>query len=232
MKKRAITIFMTIIAYTVSVAQNNCSKYYPLEEGATFQYTMYDKKGKPDGVMNYKITQVDNSNGATSATLDITFTDKKDKEVFSTDYKISCSENGVSIDYESLFPSGMMKQYEDMGLEMEISGTDIKLPNDLSAGKELEDAHVSVSMNMSGIKMNMNVDTVDRKVEKTESVTTSAGTFDCYLITETTTSKTMGTQQEMNNKLWLAEGIGMVKQESYKKNGNLLSRMELTQFSK
>ncbi|WP_449405323.1 TapB family protein [Kriegella aquimaris] len=232
MKKLALTsILCTLIVLSIT-AQDNCSKYYPLVEGASFQYTIYNKKGKTDGITDYKITNVANSGGSTSATFDIKFTDDKGKDIFNTDYNISCSEDGIKIDYASLFPSSMMKQYEDMGIEMDISGTDIKIPNDLSVGKELQDANVSVSMNMSGIKMNTTVDTSNRKVEKKESVTTAAGTFDCYLITETSTSKTMGATIETDNKLWLAEGVGMVKQESYKKNGNLMSRMELTKFSK
>ena len=99
-------------------------------------------------------------------------------------------------------------------------------------GKALEDANLAIVMNMSGIKMRVSVDQTDRKVEKKESITTPAGTFECYLITETNTMKTMGTPQETHNKLWLAEGVGMVKQESYKKNGNLMTRMELTKFNK
>lgn len=233
MKKIIISVVVLLcFGFYFANAQESCSKFYPMEEGTSFQYTMYNKKGKTEGVTDYKIKDVTDSGGSTSATFDIKFTDEKGKEVFNTEYKISCSENGIKIDYNSLMPSQMMEQYEEMGLEMDITGTDIKLPNDLSVGTTLDDANVSVSMNMSGIKMNISVDQTNRKVEKIESITTPAGTFECYLITETTKSKTMGATQEMNNKLWLAEGVGMIKQESYKKNGDLMSRMELTKFSK
>ena len=232
MKKIVHLSLLLVFGIYAAFAQESCSKYYPMFEGSTFQYTMTNKKGKTEGVTDYEIIDVNDSGGSTSATFDIKFTDEKGKEVFNTEYKISCSENGIKIDYNSLMPSQMMEQYEEMGLEMDITGTDIKLPNDLSVGATLEDANVSVAMNMSGIKMNISVDQTNRKVEKIESVTTPAGTFECYLITETTKSKTMGATHEMNNKLWLAEGVGMVKQESYKKNGDLMSRMELTKFSK
>lgn len=230
--KKAFTSILSLVFGTVLLnAQETCSKYYPMEEGSSFQYTMFDKKGKTEGVTDYTIINVTTENGTTNATFDMKFTDNKGKQVFNSDYNISCTGDGITIDFESLFPNQMMQQYEEMGLEMDISGTDIQLPNDLSVGKQLEDANVSVAMNMSGIKMNITVDQTNRSVEKKESVTTPAGTFDCYVITETTTSKTMGATQEMNNKLWLAEGVGMVKQESYKKNGSLMSRMELTKFS-
>jgi len=233
MKKTFLSLITIVfVGFQCVKAQSSCSKYYPMIEGSSFQYTMTNKKGKTEGVTDYTITNVSSDGDATTATFAFKFTDEKGKEIFNSDYNISCSGDGIKIDYNSILPSEMMAQYEEMGLEMDVTGTDIEIPNDLSVGETLEDANVSVAMNMSGIKMNITVDQTNRKVEKKESVTTAAGTFDCYLITETTTSKTMGAKQEMNNKMWLAEGVGMVKQESYKKNGNLVSRMELTKYNK
>jgi hypothetical protein len=203
-----------------------------MEEGSTFQYTMYDKKDKVEGVTDYVVSKVENDGGNTMATMKLTYTDDKGKNVLESDYNITCTGNGVKIDYESLFPSEMKKQYEDMGMEMEITGTDIEIPNDLSAGQTLDDANLSVTMDMGAMKMKINVETFDRKVEKMESITTPAGTFDCYLITEKSKSKVMMANVEMSNKVWISEGVGMIKQESYGKNGKLMSRMELTKYNK
>ncbi|MGB5555904.1 MAG: hypothetical protein WBM83_14705 [Flavobacteriaceae bacterium] len=232
MKKITFLALAFVLGINNVSAQDSCSKYYPMVEGSSFQYTMTDKKGKIEGVTDYTITDVGAEAGGTAATFDIKFTDEKGKEIFNTEYKINCSDGGIKIDYNSLMPSQMMAQYEEMGLEMDITGTDIEIPNDLNVGEQLQDANVSVAMSMSGIKMNVTVDQTNRKVEKKESITTPAGTFECYLITETNTSKTMGATIETNNKLWLAEGVGMVKQETYKKNGDLMNRMELTKFSR
>ncbi len=232
--KKTFLVFTILVSIGCQLiyAQNNCSTYYPLEEGTAFQYTSYNKKDKADGVTDYKITKVVNSNGETTATMELKLTDKKGKEIYSSNYNFTCTGTGIKIDYKSLFPSQMMKQYEDMGLEMDITGTDIELPNNLSVGQELADANVTISMNMGAMKMNIKVDMTNRKVEKKEKVTTPAGTFDCFLITETNTSKTMGATHEMQSKLWLTEGVGMVKQELYKKNGGLMSKSILTKLSR
>ena len=233
MMNTKVFLYLTLIFIGPSLfGQNNCSKYYPMEEGSTFQYTMYNKKDKVEGVTNYVVSEVSSSDGNTTATMKLTFTDDKGKNVLESDYKITCTGDGVKIDYESLFPSEMKKQYEDMGMEMDITGTDIQIPNNLSAGQTLEDANVNVSMDMGAMKMKINVETYDRKVEKEESVTTQAGTFICYLITEKSKSKVMMSNMETSNKVWISEGVGMVKQETYGKNGKLMSRMELTKFSK
>ncbi|WP_394331956.1 TapB family protein [Maribacter antarcticus] len=44
-----------------------------------------------------------------------------------------------------------------------------------------------------------------------------AGTFDCFLITKTSISKIMGATHTTTNKLWLAEGIGMLNKNRTKK---------------
>ncbi len=213
-------------------AQDVCSKYYPMVDGSSFEYTNYNKKGKIDGVTNYTVSSVTSLGAATKATLELKMSDKKGKEVYDLNYNFTCENNVVKVDYKSLFPAQMMQQYSEMDIEMDISGTDIELPNNLNVGEELADANVTINMNISGIKMEISVDQINRKVISKESVTTAAGTFDCMVITETTKSKTMGAKIELNSKLWLAEGVGMIKQETYKKNGDLMSKTELSKFSK
>jgi hypothetical protein len=232
MKKTILLIVVAAFGLGPIIAQNNCSRYYPLDEGSSFQYTLYNKKGKEDGTTEYSVSNVKDEGGETTATFKMSFTDSKGKNNFSSEYDIVCTGEGIKIDHMSILPTQMISQYEDMDLEMDISGTDIELPNDLSVGQQLADANVSCKMSMSGIKMNISVDQIDRKVEKQETITTPAGTFDCYVLSETTKSKTMGANIEIYSKTWLAEGIGMIKNEVYKKNGDLQSRSELTGYNK
>ena len=229
---RTLILIYSLFLVSSTALSQNCSKYYPMEEGTSFQYTMTNKKGKTEGITDYSITNVENTGGVTTASMNMKFTDEKGKEIFVSDYKLSCTGDVVKIDYNSLVPAQMMKQYTDMGVEMEISGTDIELPNDLSVGQGLDDANVAISIKMTGMNMNIKVDQLNRIVEKKESVTTPAGTYECYVITQDNVSETMGVKQTMQSKLWLAEGVGMVKQETYNKKGDLMSKSELTSFKK
>lgn len=228
---RTLILIYSLFLVSSTAFSQNCSKYYPMEEGTSFQYTMTNKKGKTEGITDYSITNVENSGGVTTATMNMKFTDEKGKEIFVSDYKLSCTGDVVKIDYNSLVPAQMMKQYTDMGMEMEISGTDIELPNDLSVGQGLDDANVAMSIKMTGMNMNIKVDQLNRIVEKKESVNTPAGTYECYVITQDNVSETMGVKQTMQSKLWLAEGVGMVKQETYNKKGDLTTQMLLTKFN-
>lgn len=226
MKHHFLLLFLTVFAVHSSYSQSSCSTYYPLVDGANFQYTIYNKKGEENGKTNYKVTNVQSSGDNVKATMMMELVNKRDK-IYTSDYDIVCNGGIVKIDFKSLMNEQMLNQIGN--LETEISGTDVELPNDLSVGQELPDANVSVKMKMGGgINMNSNIDIINRKVEKQEKVTTPAGTFDCYVVYSENKTKMITTKQ----RTWLAEGIGMVKQESYNKKGNLITSMVLTEFNK
>ena len=229
MKTKSLLVLFFLIGIISLTAQDNCSKFYPMTEGVSMEYTNYNKKGKVEGISSYKVTETNTVGNTTNATMAINLKDEKGKEIYSTDYKLSCTGNMVTLDYESLLPSDMMNQYGDM--DIEISGNDIEIPNDLSVGQNLNDANVTMKIGMSGINMNIAVDMLNRKVEKKESVTTPAGTYDCYVVYSENQSKMMMANQVYPSRVWLAEGVGMVKQETYKKNGDLMSSTLLTAYS-
>ena len=230
MKNTLITLSLILSSTLTIIAQDGCSKFYPMSEGTSMEYTNYNKKGKVEGVSSFKVTEVSTNGDTTNATMAINLKDDKGKEIYNSDYKLSCTGNMVKLDYESILPSEMMKQYSEM--DFEVSGNDIEIPNDLSVGQNLADANVNMKINMGAMNMNMAVDMVNRKVEKKESVTTPAGTYDCYVLYSENRSKVMMANQVYPSRVWLAEGVGMVKQETYKKNGDLMSSTELTSYSK
>lgn len=229
--KLSITLIACLVLSSGIAFAQNCSTYYSMMEGAKFQYTNYNKKDKPEGTVDYTITDVTNNGPSTTATMNIVFTDEKGEQFMTNDYQFTCEGDVVTIDFESLIPDQVMEQYKDM--EMTIDGTDIELPNNLSVGQELPDANVTLSISLAGsMNMKINVDTVNRKVEKKESVTTAAGTFDCFVIYSETKTKMMISNQTFPSRMWLAEGIGMVKTENYNKKGNKTSSTLLTKFDK
>ncbi len=225
MKAKIIGFFCLLFISYSSISQNTCSAYYPFEEGAKFEITSFNKKGKKESVVNYEITTIDNN----VATIKAKISDAKGKEVTTTEYNITCNGNSVSIDFKSLMNPDLFKQYKDM--EMEMSGTNIEFPNNLDVGQTLKDANLKMTMNMSGIKMNMSINMLNRKVDAKESITTVAGTFDCFAISYNTEMK-MGMKINYKIKEWIAKGVGVVKSETYNKKGKLMGYSELTSITK
>ncbi len=224
MKKIVVSaVFLSVLGF--AFAQEGCSKYYPMIEGTEFQITVYDKKDKPSGVLDYVVKDVSGD----TATFYFEMHDEKGKMLASSEYGIRCKEDGVSIDFSSLVTPGALEQYKDV--EVEMSGTDLVLPNNLSPGQSLPDADFLMNIKMTPINMKMTSRFFNRKVVEKESLTTPAGTFDCYVITFDQESK-MGIKFAGSTKQWLAEGVGMVKQESYNKKGDLTGISVLTKFKK
>lgn len=228
---RTFTIFLFLgLSLGTFVYSQGCSKFYPMDQGAMLEYTNYNKKGKTEGITSYKVEEVGTTGDTTNAVMKVELKDEKGKEIYTSDYKLSCTENTVTLDYESLLSNDLLENYREM--EMEITGNDIEIPNNLAVGQELKDANVTMKIAMGGINMNISVDMTNRKVENMEDITTPAGTFSCYVLYSESRSKIMMANQTVPSRQWLSEGVGLIKQETYKKNGDLISSMVLTKFSK
>ncbi|MEB8330748.1 hypothetical protein OO009_15425 [Flavobacteriaceae bacterium KMM 6897] len=222
---KTILLICAFFCYTSAVLSQDCSKYFPMDEGTKFQITVYDKKDKASGILDYVVKEVSGN----TATMFYEMHDEKGKMITSSEYGITCTNDGITIDFSSMMSPELMGQYEEM--EVEMSGTDLLYPNNLSIGQSLPDADVLMTVKMPPLNMKMNMSFFNRKVEANESVTTPAGTFNCYVITYDSEAK-MGIKMTSSNKLWLSEGYGMVKQETYNKKGALIGKSILTAFEK
>jgi hypothetical protein len=213
------------ISFSTPSQNNTCEAYFPFKEGITFEITNYNKNGKKEGAANYEITKIENN----TATIKTIISDAKGKEITTTSYQVTCQGNSISIDFKSLINAEMFKQYKDM--DMDVTGTNIELPNNLQVRQALNDANLNVAINIGALNMNMKIDMLNRMVDKKESVTTPAGTFECFNISYDSETK-MGMKIKIKIKEWIAKGIGLVRSESYNKNGKPMGYSELTNFKK
>ena len=228
MKKNVLILLISFLSIGYTNAQN-CSKFYPFEDGTTIQITSYDRKGKVAATVDNTVLGVSESQGTETATIEAVVKDDKGKLIATSNYNISCTGNIVSVDFKSLMSPQIFEQFGEM--DYEVTGTDLQIPNDIRVGQELPDANMDMAINMGGINMNMNVTMKDRKVIGQEEVTTPAGTFNCFVISYNLDMK-MGMNQKGSAKQWIAEGVGMVKQEDYNKSGKVTSSSLLTAYSK
>jgi len=221
-----LSLIATILFFSVSnYAQNACSTYYPFKEGVKFEVTNYNQKDKVTGLVKSEIKDATNN----SITLFNEVFDEKGKPLLGSELKLICNDDGIAIDFKSLIGSEVLEQYEAMNMEIDITGTNIAIPNNLSVGQTLPDAELLLTMSMASVKMEMTVTMTNRKVTGNETVTTPAGTFDCVVLTSDTNVK-MGMSTTIHSKQWLSKGYGVVKSEEYDKNQKLLSKSILTKF--
>ena len=105
---------------------------------------------------------------------------------------------------------------------LNISGDTRGIPRYPKVGK-LPDYEFHFKMSI----MSMRVSGTERRIVGTETLQTPAGSFDCFILEETITTKITIVKDVERVKSWYAYGIGLVKEITYDKNGNLISTMIL-----
>ena len=213
-----IVLFVSIIS-----AQNNCSKYYPSGEGKTYVINHLDKRDKVSSVTEYTI--LDQTAGGLKVKTEVK--EHNGDNIVTGTFDVKCDGENTWIEPEALVSPGLMEQYKNM--EYSITGDGLSIPNSLSVGQKLPDGEVIMSVDAGVMTMNVTINMTDREVVREEQVTTDAGTFNCFVITYTNTVE-MGMRRTFNCTQWIAKGVGMVKEESYKQNGKRMSKSILQQI--
>lgn len=216
---RTLIATLSLLLTLNLIAQNDCSTYYPFEEGSVTEYESYNPKGKVEARMKYTVSNVRKNGGKTVATMRTDLYDKKNELMMTNEFEMACDGSSFTMDFKSLMNNPGMEQFQSM--ETKVTGTNLEIPNTLAPGQSLKDASVQIDVDMGGISMNIFSEITDRKVESRETVTTPAGTFECMVITQSSEVKMMVGKVKTMEKTWLAKGVGMVKTESYNSKGKL-----------
>lgn len=232
--KKVILFFILILAHEVVFSQ--CNPYYSLKKGVSYELETYSSKDKKTGRIVNQVADFSSSSNEYEATINSTTFDKKDKEVNSGNYKIFCKNGAVQLDMKSLFPTESLAAYENM--DIVFSGEHLDLPPQLNIGDKLKDGSIKgeVKDKESGSTFStFDFNITDRTVEGKETVTTPAGTFDCFKVTYNMNMVTnmMGVNIPMNFKGidFITEEVGVVKSENYNKNGKLNGYTLLTKIN-
>jgi hypothetical protein len=225
-------IFLGSLAWvaSVTVMAQDCTSFFPAKEGNQIELTHYDGKDKLTGHSLTTIKSTRDEGGTYFWNQHMESFNDKGKLDFETDAEMSCSGGEFHLDMKNMVPQQQMQGME--GMEMSIEGGDMTFPSVLSVGQTLPDAYISIKAGSGGMTiMNMEVHITNRKVEGKESVTTPAGTFDCYKMSQDISTKMMFSIKAHSID-WYAPGAGLVKQESYDDKGRLTGKEILTKLVK
>ena len=120
----------------------------------------------------------------------------------------------------------MKEALEKLKSQLKISGEILGIPRYPKVGKlpdyEFEFKFSIISMTVTG---------KERRIVGTERIQTEAGSYDCFILEETVTTKAMMMKEVDKSRSWYAYGIGLVKEITYDKNGKLISTMILNEVN-
>lgn len=215
MKQSTLTAF-AVIFFALSSAAQDCSNYFFLQNNKTVEMTVYNKKGEPDGKQVYIISDVNSSGGTTTSNMQSEMFNKKGKSMAKGKGSIQCKGGVMFVDMKIMLPQAQQEQFAKA--DAKADNMYIEYPVNMQPGDQLKDGNFNMDIDNNGMKQSVIMVVNNRKVEAKESVTTSAGTWDCYKITYKSriTIKTMGIGVPINieGTEWYAPGFGIVKTES------------------
>ncbi len=215
-------LFLSAVFFCSSISAliaQDCPMYYPDKENTQMEYKQYDKKGGLSGSSVQKITSIKKTAGSTEVAISAESFDAKGKSLGTANLKARCEGGVFYIDMSNYLPQQSTDAYKDM--EMTVEGGNLEMPSGMKAGGLLKDGDLKMSFSSGGMTvMNMAVSITNRKVEAVENLTTPAGTFECYKISYDISTKMM-ISVKMKGVEWYAPNVGMVKSETYSKDGKL-----------
>lgn len=225
MKLYAFFVAVFTTTFSTFLGAQECNTFYRFIENATYEYGFFDAKDKPEGRQLYRVGNITETGDGMTAEVHMKFIpEKKNADTFEADSRVVCKGGTLQMDF-AMTMSQMTSQFSNM--EMTMEGDALQIPAKLTAGETLPDAETKIKTGMNGMSlMSMTLSITDRKVEGKESITTPAGTFECYKITQTTSMKSIMSKSYQSVEYY-AEGVGLVQSETYDKKGKLENKQVL-----
>ncbi len=146
--------------------------------------------------------------------------------LFEEDFLADILESAAKEESEEMSEEKKKEAVEAMKNQIKISGEIRGIPRYPKVGK-LPDYEFQMKFSI----INMKVNGEQRKISRIEKLTTPAGTFDCFVLEETVTTRAMMQKEVEKTISWYAHGVGLVKEASYDKNGKLQSSTVLNSIN-
>lgn len=222
-KSFKISLLLMFVTLTGMEAQE-CNLYFPTQVGTVREMKHYDRKDRLTGVTRQEVMDYKESGNKLELVIQAEMKDDKGKEITSNELTLYCEDGIFYMDMSEFIPEQSKAALESM--EFTIEQENLQYPGRLAVGDELDDGVVTMTVEQMPM-LNTTVTIYNRKVTDKESITTEAGTFDCFKITYDIESKSMMTFN-MSSVEWINPEVGVVKSESYNKRGKLTGYTLLT----
>ena len=210
-------IFLLLILSGLFSFSQECGNFYYLQNNKTIEMTITNSKGKESGKNIYTISNVNKNGNSISSIINSEFFDSKGKSINKAVNNVKCMNGVMMMDMKIFIPSA---QQEQMGNgTANASDVYLEYPASMAAGDDLKDGQFTLNYQTGGgMNSSIDVSITERKVEVKESVTTTAGTWECFKIISknkiTTKIAGIGIPIKSDVTEWFAPGFGVVKTES------------------
>ncbi len=229
--KQLVFSFIIVLFFGNIYSQEDCKAYLPMTQGTQWEITNFNAKGKAQGKIQYEVISIETEDNVTTFTVEHTTFDKKGEVLYTSSFTAECVDGKFQFDMAYRMDGGQMQAYQNM--DVEVDATEYEIPSfSEPEGTSLTDGSLNVRVGANGAYLlNMNVLVTERKIEAYETIETAAGSFDCIVLSQKVSTKVL-IRIQSTTKEWYAEGIGMVRSETYNRKGKLQGYSELTSYTK
>jgi len=206
--------FVLLLFCSYSFSQS-CDGFYYFKNNKKVEVTITNKKGKITGKNVYTVSDVKKSGATVTANVNSELLDDEGKSIAKSTSTMKCISGVVMVDMKMFLGPAQQQQ---LGSASASSEAYLGYPANMKVGDALEDGQFNSDIKMqSGINAHLEVEIKNRKIEGKESVTTPAGTWDCFKITyhsKVVVKIGIGIPINANVTEWYAPGFGVVKTEA------------------
>lgn len=234
-----LLLLLFLIINGKGFAQDPCEGYFPNAKGMQLEYRLSNGKGKT--LLNRQQTVLaltPNTDGLDVTTI-IQNTDKNNNAKAGSILVYHCKNGQVATELGHLLNA----QGLESNLGLEVIGEGLLIPNNLQVGQKLPNSDNTIKFSRGkSILTSMQYLIRDFQVEAQETLNTPAGDFDCiqlsfWVDTKNYAPSSIGLKYNtvftsIRMVQWYAKKIGLIKEEVYKKKGNLFSRTELIKLTR
>jgi hypothetical protein len=220
-------LFIAGFCFLSAMKVADCNGYYAMSKGSRIESSVYDDKNSLVSKNVLEIIDSKKVGGKTVSTAKNITENFKKKKTTETVYDFECDGQGTTVNVIQLMQENL-KQNKQIG-NANASGNNPVFPHQMSVGQTLPESNIVIDVS-GEISLKSKIKIFDRKVVGTETITVPAGTFDCVVITYTEDIAVL-VDEIKKYKVWMAKGVGIVRNEQYSKKGKLVLRSEMTKFS-
>ena len=175
MKK--VYILVSLICCTISLAAQECTDLYFMQGPKTVTMTQYDTRGKKTGTLLYTVVEVNNRGDSIVSDMFIESMNARGKTNGTLKGQFVCTGGVIKYDMKLGLP-----QFELTGKKsLQYTGDYLEYPLNMQVGSMLKNSSYTISGGR-GLFKYIYYEITFRKVSGKETITTPAGTWECFRI--------------------------------------------------
>ncbi len=224
-----VLLFVFSSSFLLHAQNDGCMQFFPDKEGTVMISKSYDASNKLLSTMTYRINKVYNYSSGEEILIGFTMTDGNNKAIDQGTITARCDDGTfyLTMSNRALTPD-VIKM---LGSDTELVGDFLDYPDafsDVYNGNLGMTGGTFTVQSKSDKKARISVRVYGREYQKTERITTPAGTFNAAKVTFNFESQSGKKTTHYRGTEWYAPNAGIVRTETHDNKGNLLSYTVLT----